>query len=308
MEQNDKEQTIKQLLSDIEQINLDALELRKTKQYLIYKKKQIGKKVLKKKGIISFLYHCFKYNIIIKMNKKEAKTNGEYHYDLIDDEKQVIVYTTIIGDYDEIQEPVFIPKNCKYVLFTDNKQIKSDKWEIRPIPENIEKIQNGTLINRYIKMHPKELFENYDYSIYIDGNVKTVSDISKIVGACNTKTGIAIHRHCTRKCLYKEAKFCMLFKKGKIDKLSKQIKRYKKEGFPKNYGLLECNVIITDLKNDNSTKILNNWWEEFLKTGSNRDQIALPYILWKQGYKIEDVGNLGNNIYLNPKFIVNEHL
>ena len=32
-----------------------------------------------------------------------------------------------------------------------------------------------------------------------------------------------------------------------------------------------------------------------------------PYILWKEGYHIEDIGCLGNDEYRNPKFRINAH-
>ena len=37
-------------------------------------------------------------------------------------------------------------------------------------------------------------------------------------------------------------------------------------------------------------------------SGSGRDQLALPYIIWKLGYHMSDIGSLGNNLFLNPKF------
>lgn len=301
------EEQINEILKQLEEINLESLEYRRTRNFLKYRKKETGKKILKEKGLVKYLYNCFKMNQILKMNKIESKNNGTFEYDKVCEDKKVIVYTAIIGKYDNVLEPVYVPSNCKYVLFTDNKDINTDKWEIREIPDNIKKLGSNILINRYIKMHPRELFEDMDYSIYIDGNIKTIGNIRELLGAANTQTGLAIHRHSVRNCIYEEAKICMLFRKGNFNKLRKQLNRYRKEAFPKQYGLLECNVIITNLKNVRSEEILNEWWNEFIKTESYRDQIALPYVLWKMGYNLEKIGNLGNNIYLNSKFKVVEH-
>ncbi len=76
---------------------------------------------------------------------------------------------------------------------------------------------------------------------------------------------------------------------------------------PTNYGLLECNVIVSDLKSENSAKILDEWWKEFVNSNSMRDQISLPYVLWKLKYNIEDIGNLGNNVRNNPKIQIIKH-
>ena len=36
---------------------------------------------------------------------------------------------------------------------------------------------------------------------------------------------------------------------------------------------------------------MEDWWKEIEKY-SNRDQVSLPYVLWKNGYQIGDVGTL----------------
>ena len=95
--------------------------------------------------------------------------------------------------------------------------------------------------------------------------------------------------------------------KGDKSKINKQINKYSKEGFPKHYGLLEATIIFTDLRNPKSKVILENWWEEFLKSESYRDQLSLPYILWQQGISTSKADSLGNNLYRSSKFFVEHH-
>ena len=110
-----------------------------------------------------------------------------------------------------------------------------------------------------------------------------------------------MHKHCIRDCLYEEAKVLKIWKKGNKKYIDSQIKEYMKEGFPSNFGLAEANVIITDLNNDKAEKILELWWDEFVKSKSMRDQLAFPYIIWKNGFDINRITTLGNNVYDNPK-------
>lgn len=119
---------------------------------------------------------------------------------------------------------------------------------------------------------------------------------------------MAMFKHHTRDCIYDEEKVCNIYKKGKKEKIKKQIEKYISEGFPKNFGMLEGNVIVTDLKNKNSLKIQNSWWEEFLNSESLRDQLSLPYVLWKLNYRINDIGTLGNDVYRCPKFEFVKHI
>lgn len=296
----------RELNEALEKLNYENIMLKESKEYQIGKSFLALKKYFKKfdiKGIIKVLYKRNKQRIenrnLIVINRCE--NNTEYSSSNLED-KKIVIYSCITGDYDDILEPLYVPENIKYVLYTNSKEITSKNWEIRQIPEYIEKIGNNLLINRYIKMHPHELFKNeFDYSIYIDGNIKTISDVSSFVNKINNKTGLAIHRHYARDDIYMEVEACILYKKGSKEKLKTQAQNYKNEGMPAHFGLLECNVLVSDLKNETAKTIFDSWWDEFIKSESLRDQISLPYIIWKMGYKVDDIGCLGYNVYRNSK-------
>ncbi len=222
--------------------------------------------------------------------------------------KKIVIYSCIIGDYDNIRNPIFKNPNCDYILFTDNSKIQKCSWDIQEIAKEIkEKYSNNkTIINRYYKLNPQELFPNYDYAIYVDGNVEIVSDLTTLIHNVGS-LGIALHKHCFRNCIYDELEACKILKKGNIFKLQNQIENYKKENFPSHYGMAECGLIITDLKEEVAKEIMRDWFLEFFHSSSLRDQIALPYILWKKNIKVEQITTLGNNIFQNPKMIIHKN-
>ena len=82
----------------------------------------------------------------------------------------------------------------------------------------------------------------------------------------------------------------------------------KDNGFPDDYGMLECNVIVTDLTCENARGIFEMWWDEVLQSGSGRDQLALPYVLWSKGIRIDEIAKLGSNCYRNYKIQFADHL
>ncbi|EPH66789.1 hypothetical protein D932_00011 [Enterococcus casseliflavus 14-MB-W-14] len=223
------------------------------------------------------------------------------------DDKKIVVYTCITGNYDNIPELTFLDEDIDYYLFTDQEP-ETVTWKTKRIPDYITYLQDNVLINRYLKMHPFELFEDkYDIAIYIDGNVDITSDIKPWSQYVTDKTGLAFHRHFQRDCLYQEAEVLKLYKKGNATAIDEQIQRYKKVGFPINYGLPEATVIVSDLNNLNSKKVFNQWWEEFIKTGSFRDQLSLPYVLWKNNILVSEVTKLGKNLYRSAKISVKSH-
>lgn len=301
------------LIDALEMIHEEKIQLIKSKEY------QLGNKIIKTVGYIKKLkFNEIRKRILTrhrnKIEKKKLYDHQPIANNCISDrknsvkDKKIVIYTCISGKYDEILSPVYNNDNVDYVMYTNNESIKFKIWQKRDIPNKIQELNNDILINRYIKMHPKELFGNeYDYAIYIDGNIRTISDISSFVHQIKENTGLAIHRHYVRDCIYREAEACELYKKGDINNLQKQIKGYENEGMPKKYGLLECNVIVSDLKNENAIQILDRWWKEFIHSNSMRDQICLPYVLWKMNYKINDIGNLGNNVHNNKKINIEKH-
>jgi hypothetical protein len=46
---------------------------------------------------------------------------------------QLIVYTTIFGNYDELIDPKEKYPGCDFICFTDQKSLKSDIWQIQII-------------------------------------------------------------------------------------------------------------------------------------------------------------------------------
>lgn len=288
------------------------------KEYLDSEYYQLGK-------YISYLRNLIKKRRFIKLSrllfihlkkKKGPKVQKEIKSDIQNlkciieknNDFKIVIYTCITGNYDNIEEPLLLEQGCDYILFSNNKDIQSINWKIQEIPENIMKLEDNAKINRYIKMHPKQLFKDYDYAIYIDGNIKIVSELSQLIKKINRNTGLAIHRHCANTCVFDEVKTCRAYGKGNYKKLRKQVDRYKKEGFPKNYGMLECNILVSDLKNNMSEKIFDEWWNEYINSESMRDQIALPYVLWRNKILVNDIGMLGNNVNVNPVIKINPHI
>lgn len=309
---NNKINEKEELIQAIEKMNIEYMNIKNSKEYLNGKRIDTTINLLKKFKIYTILKDLLKLrkvNKTLKNGKKENDLNikGKTFKIHNDSNEKIVIYSCITGKYDNIQDPFIIQDNVNYVLYTDNKDIKSDIWEIRNIPENIKKFKNPILINRYIKMHPKELFCEYDYSFYIDGNVKIMSEITSLISKINQKYGLALHKHRARDCAYDEINTCIFLKRGNVKQLEKAKSIFEESKFPTKYGLLECNLILTDLKNKKANEILDLWWKEFLNSDCYRDQIFFPYVLWKNCISIDNIATLGNNIYKNGKLRIENH-
>lgn len=286
------------LMDELKKVNKDAINLRNSKQYRIglvlseiiddlkgFKIKKLSTKL--KKWINGRRDNKFENNC--KIDDSE-KTQANYFSD-----KKVAIYTAVFGNYDNVPEPLIKPDNCDYFIFTDQTtDFSNSLWQKKNIPKKIEGLNNVEK-NRYIKMHPHEFFEDYEYSIYIDGNIQVITDLTEYINKLGD-IGIGVHKHKCRTCVYDELK--IIVKNGKDNKKNadKHLKYLIETNMPKNYGLLECGMIVRRHNDELCVEIMNSWWDEF-SNYSKRDQISLPHVLFIHNIPIESVVISKESIY-----------
>jgi hypothetical protein len=220
---------------------------------------------------------------------------------------KIVVYTCIWGKYDEIIEPYYINNNIDYYIITDQELPETSKWKKIDI-RNLIDIHNMSPIevNRFCKMLPHKLFDQYEYSIYIDGNIRIITDMMPIIADMNDSL-IGIHDYHVD-CIYNMKNAVIAGKKAKRADVDSQIEKYRSDGFPKHFGAFECNILVRKHMNAECIQIMEAWWREFNDTKSKRDQLSLPYVLWKYGKDKSFIHSLGNNVFLNPRFQIGRHI
>jgi hypothetical protein len=196
---------------------------------------------------------------------------------------KIVVYTCITGGYDNILEPTYVTPGVDYICFTDDNTLKSKTWKFRPIPEELltySKVKQ----QRAIKILAHRYLSDYDLSIWVDGAVIVKGNITDYLKTLDTvKYSVFVPEHPARKCIYAEKDACVKIKKikgGEITIADKQMKRYKDEGFPANYGLVQTNIMVRLHNDQYSKELMEKWWSE-LKDYSHRDQLSFNYALWK---------------------------
>lgn len=191
-----------------------------------------------------------------------------------------VIYTCITGDYDFLREPTYISDGFDYICFTDNTNFKSNVWIIKPLPKEVEGLSQVKK-QRYVKINPHKVLSEYDLSIWVDGCVSIKGDLNKFIGQ-NIKSDCSIYvpKHPSRDCIYDEATIVIRMKKDNAENVNPQIEKYKNEGFPKKYGLLQSNILLRKHNEADCIKLMEDWFEE-LKNGSHRDQLSFNYVLWK---------------------------
>ena len=93
----------------------------------------------------------------------------------------------------------------------------------------------------------------------------------------------ASFKHPARNCIFQEVQACLALKKDAADRLRMQAEHYRNEGYPPHYGLLETSCIVR-LGSSPVHRLNEAWWQQ-LQLWSCRDQVSLPYVIWKSGFK-----------------------
>ena len=213
--------------------------------------------------------------------------------------KELVIYTVIFNNYDELKKPKSVDNDIEYICFTDNKYLKSEIWKIIYVSEE----ENSILLSRLFKIKPHIFLKEYKESIFIDGSITILNNFYKFVKENFCNKNIVLFEHPKRKCIYKEAKACIYLKKEKKDRITNQIKFYKNDKYPKNNGLVATGIIYRRHKKDSIIELMNFWFNQVL-VFSFRDQISFNYSCYKLNVKYND---LKINIFKNPYFIVKHH-
>ena len=188
------------------------------------------------------------------------------------------VYTTIFSGYDQ---PKPHPKmDANFVCITDDPNLSSDYWEMEYHPE-------------YSHLHPRmaaKIFKclpPFDgLSLFIDGSIEIIDPNIVEILSEYLDNGFAVYQHPSgRTCIESEARAGLPYPKYRGLPLEDQVDYYFSQGMPKNYGLWACGVI---LRNGKHEDFGSKWLlENFVWT--YQDQLSLPYLSWREGFKIDTI-------------------
>lgn len=195
--------------------------------------------------------------------------------------RKIAVITSIFGDNIKLHDPSNTFDNTDYIAFVDREHdCKVWKQIISP-SFSMDKQYQSRRDAKIYKIMPHLFLPEYDVYIWTDPTHELVSDPHSICDEYLVDNDIALFRHTSRRCAYREANEIIKLNYDHIDLVESQKKFYEESGFPKGLGLFELPVSIR--KNCSTINAMNmRWWEQICKY-SSRDQISLPFILWSMG-------------------------
>lgn len=214
-------------------------------------------------------------------------------------ETRLVIYTCITGAYELLWDPSAVCPDVDYVCFTDTP-FESEVWEVRPLGHAEA---SDLLTTRWYKLNPHLVFPDRQYSLWIDANVipsgQQLYDIVNDLMSKGSKwAGI---RHPQRDDVYDESYRILANGREKFGKLAKTCRFLKSEGFPRHFGLMECNVILRSHNDADVIAADELWWKMFTSY-CYRDQMSQTYCVWKTGLAMDDILPQGMSSRNHPAF------
>ena len=215
--------------------------------------------------------------------------------------KQYVIYTAVVGNYDGIQQPIIIDDRFDYILFSnDINESRVGVWQVRKIEyDNKDKIK----IARWVKTHPEQLLEGYDFSVWMDANIQIKTDYiyRKTIDLWGIGTLISTVVHPQRNCIYKEMFVVYDFYLETENTLLNWAKILRRNHYPKDNGLNETNILYRKHLNSIVCQFDNLWWS-FIEKYSRRDQLSFNFALWWQNLLCEPILPIGESALKSGHF------
>jgi len=196
------------------------------------------------------------------------------HYQLLGHDTPLMkkaIYTAIIDGYDDIAPPLYVNEEYDYFLFTNMDHVESDFW-------NVIKVEgSGVKLARHIKIRPDLYLGDYDFSVWLDGNVIQACNINDLTNLA--QYDMVTMKHPQRNCIYQEVLACEQKGKNTRETMYKQVSRYQADSYPADNGLI-ASTFIFRYHNEKIIKLMKMWDSE-VQAFSHRDQLSFNYCLEK---------------------------
>lgn len=212
---------------------------------------------------------------------------------------RIAIYTAIYGEKDKLREPISydIDDEVDYFVFSD-KEI-SNVYPYKTV-ELSNTYTDVSKMSKYIKINiiNTDFFLDYDLIIWHDANMQINHPELVSLALKHRLEGLTMFKH-HRSCVYAEGIGCIKANKDSSFKIFFQTFMNYLRGMPLNFGLWAGGILIINIKNKDVVELMKHWWKE-TKRYTRRDQLSLPFVVFKNKFKINELNeNIYENFYLN---------
>lgn len=215
-----------------------------------------------------------------------------------------LIYTAVFGGYDRVYPPMQCEPDVDYCIVTDDASIEVRGWKTHVV--NAEDFETPKSANLYYRALVHRVLPGYDASLYVDGNVRLKYSSADLFDALtDSGSAIIMFKHPLRISVKEELSNVLLAGKLKHSEVAqREFLDYINDGFQDDVGLGETGIMLKNHNHPQLDDAMVLWWEKFRKY-LTRDQLSLPYVIWKTDLPISWLAGSFRNP--NPHFALYPH-
>ncbi|RDC71448.1 DUF616 domain-containing protein [Rhodovulum sp. 12E13] len=191
-----------------------------------------------------------------------------------------VVYTCTFDSYDNLMSPLARTPGTPFLHFSDRAAPLTFGWRFRPLPGAVAGWPQNEA-NRYCKLLPHRVLPDVDLSIYIDGNILVLGDLTPLIEEfVASDADLALFPGENNRTVEEEI---LLVLKG--DRLSPeravaakaQLAEYRRQGGA-DLPITMNGILFRRHGRARLDRLMEEWWEE-TRRWAMRDQFSLPPLL-----------------------------
>jgi O-antigen biosynthesis protein len=217
--------------------------------------------------------------------------------------KRLVVYTAIFDDYDKLVPVPGGHDAVDYVCFSDRNFAHPGPWEVRALDFHHASPRR---IARYAKLHPHRYFQDYEWSLWVDGRIGLLINPLELLEPLERQGNFFAFHHPERSTPYKEAEEVKRLQLDEEARVDRQMERYRQQGFPLDSRLHETGVLLRKHMSDRVIAHSRIWWSE-IEGGSVRDQLSVDYAAWRSQLDLKELAPRDLNVRNDERFSISTH-
>lgn len=196
-----------------------------------------------------------------------------------------LIYTAVFGGYDRVYPPLRKEAGVDYVIITDAPDLVVPGWTVHQVDASAFAAPKAA--NLYYRALIHRVLPGYDASLYVDGNIRLIGDTRPLFEALDASgAALAAFSHPRRTRVAEEVEAVIAqCKVHEPTRVRQEFASYLAAGFPDTAGLTENGVLLKDHRHPELDAAMALWWKQF-SAHLTRDQISLPFVLWKTGLPV----------------------
>jgi hypothetical protein len=204
--------------------------------------------------------------------------------------RRVVVYMAQFGGADPIMPPIEVVPGWDYLVFSSREQRMPRPWKQHSIVPP-RSASTPRLMNRWCKILSSRVLDGYDYSIYLDAHLQITGDLRPLLEefiASDADCGLVRHplsRNVDHE-VERQVRVGRITREDYEENWPRQRAGHRSAGFNDDLGAYFAAVVLRRHGGPDLAAFEQAWWDD-LRGGVTRDQVALPFALWRTGIRYQ---------------------